>query len=130
MSSSTSISRLLGAAASVLALLLALEGLLHVVPTAKGLHRANPPSPRSSARLVRNTEYTFSMGWDLRHVVRGRTNSMGFISPHEYAAGTRAIALIGDSFAEGEMLAWPESLAGRLDARAAGGARVFNFGLS
>src|ERR1051326_697213 len=130
MSSSTSISRLLGAAAAVLALLLALEGLLRFAPTAKGLHRVNPASAASSARLVPNQEYTFSMGWDLRHVVRGRTNSMGFISPHEYRRDARAIALIGDSFAEGEMLAYPESLAGRLDARYGGELRAFNFGLS
>jgi hypothetical protein len=116
--------------ASVAVLLVALEGLLRVVPTAKGLHRENPASAASSARLVANREYTFSMGWDLRHVVRGRTNSMGFISPHEYAGEGRAIALLGDSFAEGEMLAWPESLAGRLDASSRGRAPVFNFGLS
>jgi hypothetical protein len=120
----------LGAIASVVFLLLALEGVLRFAPTAKGLHRANPPSSASSARLVRNQEYTFSMGWDLRHVVRGRTNSMGFISPHEYQPDARAIALIGDSFAEGEMLAFPESLAGRLDARSGGRLKAFNFGLS
>src|SRR4051812_42784057 len=137
MSSSTSTSDLrraawwlAGALAAVAALLLALEGVLRLAPTAKGLHRANPASASSSARLVRNQEYTFSMGWDLRHVVRGRTNSMGFISPHEYQPDARAIALIGDSFAEGEMLAWPESLAGRLDARSEGRLRAFNFGLS
>src|SRR5260221_10501234 len=137
MSSSTSISDarrtawwLLGALASVVALLLVLEAVLHLAPTAKGLHRANPASAASSARLVRNQPYTFSMGWDLRHVVRGRTNSMGFISPHEYAGDKSAVALIGDSFAEGEMLAWPESLAGRLDTLAAGRRKVFNFGLS
>src|SRR3954468_9690541 len=114
MSSSTSTSELrraawwlAGALASVVALLLVFEGLLHLAPTAKGLHRANPSSAAASARLVRDQTYTFSMGWDLRHVVQGRTNSMGFIAPHEYARDVRALALIGDSFAEGEMLAWP-----------------------
>ncbi|HUQ26588.1 MAG TPA: hypothetical protein VM140_13035 [Burkholderiales bacterium] len=137
MSSSTSISEakrtawwLLGAAASALVVAILLEGLLRLLPAGSDLHRENPERPLSSARLVRNLEYTFSMGWDFRHVVRGRTNSMGFISPHEYRKEDRAIALIGDSFAEGEMLSYEDSLAGHLDARAAGAFRTFNFGLS
>lgn len=137
MSSSTSTSEakrtawwLLGAFASALALGAVLEGGLRLLPAGSNLHRENPQRPHSSARLVRNLDYTFSMGWDFRHVVRGRTNSMGFISPHEYRKGERAIALLGDSFAEGEMLSYEDSLAGHLDARAAGGVRTFNFGLS
>jgi hypothetical protein len=137
MSSSTSISEakraawwLLGALASLLALGLVLEAGLRLLPAGSDLHRENPQRARSSARLVRNLDYTFSMGWDFRHVVHGRTNGMGFISPHEYREGERAIALLGDSFAEGEMLSYEDSLAGQLDARTAGGVRTFNFGLS
>ena len=137
MSSSTSISEakraawwLLGALASALALGAVLECGLRLLPAGSDLHRENPQGPRSSARLVRNLDYTFSMGWDFRHVVRGRTNSMGFISPHEYRKGERAVALLGDSFAEGEMLSYEDSLAGHLDARTADGVHTFNFGLS
>ena len=137
MSSSTSISDakraawwLLGAASSVLVLAFVLEAMLRLLPAGSNLHRENPQRPLSSARLVRNLDYTFSMGWDLRYVVRGRTNSMGFISPHEYRRDQPAIALIGDSFAEGEMLSYEDSLVGHLDALADGGLRTFNFGLS
>ena len=111
-------------------LALALEGLLHLLPAGSDLHRENPREAHASARLIRNADYTFSMGWDLRYVVRGRTNSMGFISPHEYRRDERAIALLGDSFAEGEMLGYEDSLAGNLDKRAPNGTRTFNFGLS
>ena len=55
---------------------------------------------------------------------------MGFISPHEYTAGQPAVALLGDSFVEGEMLGYEESLAGRLDAALGGRAQAFNFGMS
>jgi len=137
MSSSTSISDLkraiawlAGAAAAVVALCVALEGLLRLVPSGTDLHRENPPSQASSARLVRNYPYTFSMGWDLRYVVRGRTNSMGFISPHEYRSDLPSIALLGDSFAEGEMLSYEDSLAGHLDALSKSRVRTYNFGLS
>ena len=137
MSSSTSISELKragawlsGAAAAVLALCVALEGLLHFLPSGSDLHRENPQSPASSARLVRNYQYTFSMGWDLRYVVHGRTNSMGFISPHEYRSDVQSIALLGDSFAEGEMLSYEDSLVGHLDALSKGRVQTYNFGLS
>ncbi|HZC77813.1 MAG TPA: hypothetical protein VE258_08705, partial [Ktedonobacterales bacterium] len=91
MSSSTSTSEAAriaawtaGALAAVFVLLVAAEGVLRLLPAGGGLHRENPRSTASSARLVRNQNYSFSMGWDLRHVVHGRTNSAGFISPYEY----------------------------------------------
>jgi hypothetical protein len=137
MSSSTSISEpkraaawLTGAAAAVLALCVAFEALLQLLPAGSDLHRENPRSRASSARLLRNHPYTFSMGWDLRYVVHGRTNSMGFISPHEYRSDAQSIALLGDSFAEGEMLSYEDSLAGHLDALSKGRVQTYNFGLS
>lgn len=137
MSSSTSISELnrlaawlFGLAATLLAFGIVAEGVLRLLPTGTDLHRENPQGPASSARLVRNRRYTFSMGWDLRYVVHGRTNSMGFISPHEYRSDVRSIALLGDSFAEGEMLPYEDSLAGHLDVLTRGRLQTFNFGLS
>src|SRR3954468_8403914 len=84
---------LAGLAATLLAFGFAAEAVLRVLPSGTDLHRENPQGPASSARLVRNHQYTFSMGWDLRYVVRGRTNSMGFISPHEYRPDVQSIAL-------------------------------------
>src|SRR2546421_12847128 len=78
-----------GALLALAVLALAAELVLRVLPSAKGLHRENPSAPASSARLLRSHPYTFSMGWDMRHVVRGRTNAMGFLSPHEYQPGTK-----------------------------------------
>lgn len=137
MSSSTSTSKArhfagwtAGALTAVFVLLLAAEFVLRLLPAGGGLHRENPRSAASSARLVRNQRYTFSMGWDLRHVVRGRTNSAGFISPYEYRDQPGVIALLGDSFAEGEMLAYDESLAGHLESQSGGRLRAYNFGLA
>src|SRR3954447_26981693 len=123
MSSSTSISsgrvlraRLSGAVGTILLLLLLAEGLLRLLPVTNGVHRQNPRGSASSARLLASRPYTWSMGWDLRFPTRGRTNAMGFISPHEYTDGNRAVALFGDSFVEAQMLPYAESLAGQLDA--------------
>jgi hypothetical protein len=134
MNSSISISEffraLLGALVAAAVLVVVLEITLRVLPIVSGVHRQSPRSGAASARLVANHDYTWSMGWDLRHVVKGKTNAMGFIAPYDYSAETPAIALLGDSFVEAQMLAYDESLAGRLDARLGGGMRAFNFGLS
>jgi hypothetical protein len=137
MNSSTSISRLkflllyvLGALAPLLVMFAAVEGTLRLLPVVGGVHRADPQSPRASARLVGHREYTSSMGWDLRHVVHGKTNGMGFLSPHEYTADRRAVALLGDSFVEAQMLRHDESLAGQLETRWGGRVHAYNFGMS
>jgi hypothetical protein len=137
MNSSTSISRLkflllylLGALAPVLIMFAAVEGTLRLLPVVGGVHRADPPSPNASARMVGHREYTSSMGWDLRHVVHGKTNGMGFLSPHEYTSDRRAVALFGDSFVEAQMLGYDESLAGQLETRWGLRTRAYNFGLS
>ena len=122
--------RVLGAFAVVLLAVVGMELALRMLPIAKGVHRQNPQSAHSSSRLLPHHDYTWSLGWDMRHVVHGRTNAMGFISPHEYTADQPAVALLGDSFVEGEMLGYEESLAGRLDAALGGRAQAYNFGMS
>jgi hypothetical protein len=137
MNSSTSISRLkflllyvLGALSPLLVMFAAVEGTLRLLPVIGGVHRADPQSPNASARSVAHRDYTSSLGWDMRHVVYGRTNGMGFLSPHEYTADRRAVALLGDSFVEAQMLGHDESLAGQLEARWGGRVYAYNFGVS
>ena len=122
--------RLLGAVTVMLVLLVILELVLRMLPVVSGLHRQAPQSPSASARLLPDSDYTWSIGWDLRNVVQGRTNAMGFLSPHEYTSDKRAVALLGDSYVEAHMLRYDESLAGHLDARWNGLADAFNFGLA
>jgi len=93
MNSSISISEffrgLLGALAAVAALVVVLEIVLRVLPIVSGVHRQSPHSGAASARLVANHDYRWSMGWDLRHVVHGKTNAMGFISPYDFEIGRK-----------------------------------------
>jgi hypothetical protein len=122
--------RILGALAAGLALLLAAELVLRALPIARAIHPQDPPSAAGSMRFAANRAYTWSIGWDLRNVVHGKTNNMGFLSPREYTAEKRAIALFGDSFAEAQMLDYGESIAGRLETHFHDRLDVFNFGLS
>lgn len=123
---------LLGALVAAIVLVVVVEVALRVLPIVSGVHRQSPRpgAASSSARLLANHDYTWSLGWDLRHVVHGKTNAMGFIAPYDYATDQPAIALLGDSFVEAQMLAYDESLAGKLDARLTGGMHALNFGLS
>lgn len=123
---------LLGALVAAIVLVVMVEVALRVLPIVSGVHRQSPRpgAASSSARLLANHDYTWSLGWDLRHVVHGKTNAMGFIAPYDYATDQPAIALLGDSFVEAQMLAYDESLAGKLDARLTGGMHALNFGLS
>ncbi|WP_331375970.1 hypothetical protein [Sinorhizobium chiapasense] len=89
--------------------LLALEGLCRVLPVMSGWE--NPPVTADHP-FIRNqpfNEYVFSQGWDLRGVVRGRFNSLGFSSP-EPERDTKLV-IIGDSFVEASMLNFDERLA-------------------
>ncbi|MGE5612629.1 MAG: hypothetical protein ACM3UM_00015 [Nitrososphaerales archaeon] len=122
--------QLLGAFSSVLLLLVLAELVLRMLPIIDGARRATPSSTFASARLVPGHAYTWSLGWDLRHVVHGRINGSGFPAPYEYVPNQPALALFGDSFAEGIMLDYRESLAGRLNDVSDGRVRSFNFGIS
>jgi hypothetical protein len=119
-----------GALGSICLLLLILEFVLRLLPIISGAGRADPGTPAESARLKPNPDYTWSLGWDLRHVVHGKINSDGFVAPYEYLPGRPAIALFGDSYAEAIMLDHEESIAGRLNHLLGARALTFNFGIS
>ena len=124
------IRRIAGAMIAVAALVAVLELALRLLPVPGGFYRAEPQTPLSSARQLPDREYTFSVGWDLRNVSHGRLNSMGFVSPHQYSASSPAIALFGDSFAEGLTLPYEDSPAGQIERQNSGRLPVFNFGFS
>jgi hypothetical protein len=70
---------------------------------------------------------TFSTGWDLANAHRLRTNNYGFLVSRDFVPDRRAIALVGDSFVEANMLAEPDRLGGRLE-RSDGGRPVYALG--
>lgn len=55
-------------------------------------------------------------GWDLKNAQRNCANNDGFIARHDFSHDERAIALIGDSFVEANMLPPESRLADQLEA--------------
>jgi hypothetical protein len=109
-----------------LAVILLIEIVLARLPVIAGIHAGPPDDTWPSARLVPNSRFTYSAGWDLRNVHRGRVNNMGFVAPHDYVRGEAAILVFGDSFVESLMNPYGDTLQGRLGVAG----QVYNFGVS
>lgn len=59
--------------------------------------------------------FTASTGWDLRNSRRHRSNNFGYLSEHDFVRNPTAIALIGDSYVEANMLPERDRLDMRLE---------------
>jgi hypothetical protein len=68
-----------------------------------------------------------STGWDLRNAQRLQANAQGFVADHDFKRDRNAVALIGDSYVEGGMLA-AEARAGAQLQRQLPGRPVFAMG--
>lgn len=64
--------------------------------------------------------FTAATGWDLKNAQRNCTNNLGFLADRDFVHDPQAIALIGDSFVEANMLPAPERLAAQLETRLKG----------
>lgn len=116
--------------------LLLLAGVLVVVVTAEIVLRALPVSTatKTGYYLAPNIlsypprhEWTAATGWDLRNAQRLRSNNMGFAAEHDFAAGSNAVGLIGDSYVEASMLPLVDRPAAQLE-RALNGRLVYAMG--
>lgn len=121
--------RLAGAGFALIVALLLAECVLRLLPVSDSLLAADP-YPARSARRVAGQTYTWSLGWDMRHAITGKINSDGFVSPEAFDRNTPGLALLGDSFAEGLMLDYGRSLAGRIQQRTGSAMPVYNLGIS
>ena len=50
--------------------------------------------------MIPNSSYTYSTGWNLHNIHRGRINNYGYASPSDYEPGRGGIAVFGDSYVE------------------------------
>lgn len=90
---------LLGAAAT----LLALEVLLQLLPVSTTTQLGYYIDPHIRTYPARH-RFTVSSGWDLRAPHRYRANNLGFLDTRDHLPDPHAIAVIGDSFVESNML--------------------------
>lgn len=68
-----------------------------------------------------------STGWDLRNSQRPQANAQGFLADHDFVRDPTAVALIGDSYVEGSMLAAEDRAGAQLE-RLLPGRQVFAMG--
>lgn len=106
------------------------EVVLRALPVNMGLYRTNRHDlwPLHAYEARRN--FTFSMSWQMLHSNRGATNNYGHFAPFDYVPGVRPVVVIGDSFVEGLMNRYEDTLQGELG-RMLGSARpVYGLGFS
>jgi hypothetical protein len=70
------------------------------------------------------------MGWSLQNAQRGRVNNFGYVAPHDFVASASVIVVIGNSFVEGKMNRYEDTLQGRLPGLLQQAQPVYPFGTS
>jgi hypothetical protein len=114
--------------ASIAFCLLAAEVVLRFLPVSTGLRSVPVTAADPVLHFTPNRPFTNSLGWTMHNVVHGRVNNAGFVNDQNYLRdGPPLIAVIGDSFIEAQMVAYPESLQGRLAAALRDKFRVYSF---
>ena len=119
---------LLAMAVGVLVTLTAAESVLRLLPVQNGIFAADPAPDWQVHHLVPRSHYTFSDAWNLRNVRHGTTNDMGYAAPFDYVPGTSAVVVVGDSFVEGLMNWYADTLQGQLARQLTASPPILNFG--
>lgn len=113
-----------------IAVLLALEAVLRVLPATSGFN----PSPMTEATPLHNFEphrpYRYSQTWAMLNPHASMTNNYGHIAPVDYQAGSRPMIVVGDSFIESVMNDFGDTVQGILGARLGAGQPVYGLGAS
>ena len=103
--------------ASIVVCLLAAEIVLRFLPVSTGLRSVPVTAADPILHFTPNRPFVNSLGWNIHNVVHGRVNNAGFVNDQDYVRdGPPLIAVIGDSFIEAQMVAYPQTLQGRLAA--------------
>jgi hypothetical protein len=130
MKPSALFSRTAALAAGIVGTLLLLELALRVLPVLEGTYAADPRPTWPVHTMIPNTSYTYSTGWNLQNIHRGRINNYGYASPTDYQPGRGGIAVFGDSYVEALMNAYPDTLQGSLNEYLKTPRKVMSFGMS
>lgn len=112
---------LTGAAAGVLAFVLACEIVMRLLPVSSATNSGYTIDP-NILTYAPNLIWRYSTGWDLRNPQSLTTNNLGFVSDHDFKRDQEAVALIGDSFIEAASLDRTDRPGAQLE-RALGGHR-------
>jgi len=103
----------------IVAALLTLEVLLRILPVPTATETGYYDDPLILTYPPGHTFRTAS-GWDLQRARVQHANNFGFLADHDFVRDPNAVALIGDSFVEGAMLAPSARLGHQLESGLAG----------
>jgi hypothetical protein len=123
-------SRTTALAAGIAGTLLLLEMVLRMLPVLEGTYAADPRASWPVHTMIPNTHYTYSTGWNLQNIHRGRINNFGYAAPDDFEPGRGGIAVFGDSYIESLMNEYTDTLPGALNDYLKSPRKVLNFGMS
>lgn len=126
----TVLTRTLSFVAGIGVMLLAIEGLVRVLPVIEGTYAADPRDSWPVHTMIPDSQYTYSSGWNLQNVHRGHINNYGYASPHDYLSGRGDVAVFGDSYIESLMNDYRDSLPGALNDFLDPDREVLSFGMA
>jgi hypothetical protein len=127
------VTRTLAFLAGIGGTLLLLEGLLRVLPVLDGTFAADPRASWPAHTMIPNSQFTYSTGWNLQNIHRGRINNYGYVAPFDYErtpAGAGPVAVFGDSYVEAMMNNYADTLQGSLNDYLKTPRKVLNFGMA
>jgi hypothetical protein len=106
-----------------------LEVVMRFLPVHTGFRVAPVTAQAPVAHLQPNEPFTFSTGWRLINVNRGRINNAGFVNDQDYhkEGAKPLLAVVGDSYIEARMIPYGETLQGRLAEALGSEFRVYSF---
>jgi len=120
--------------AGIGATLLLLEGVLWLLPVLKGTYAADPREDWPVHTMIPGSRYTYSTGWNLQNIHRGRINNYGYASPFDYqpksGPASGGIAVFGDSYIESLMNDFEDTLQGSLNDYLKTPRTVMSFGMA
>ncbi|GAA5160729.1 hypothetical protein [Viridibacterium curvum] len=100
--------------AGVMAALVLLELLCRALPVSTATHTAYHFAPDIITYPAHHS-FTLSSGWDLKNAQHLRSNNAGFLDSRDFTHDPSAIAVIGDSFVEANMLPEADRLSRQLE---------------
>src|SRR6478672_8094094 len=113
--------------ASIVFCLAAAEIALRFLPVSTGLRSLPVTAADPVLHFSPDRPFVNSLGWNMHNVVRGRVNNAGVDNQDYTRDGPPLIAVVGDSFIEAQMVAYPRTLQGRLAAALKDRFRVYSF---
>ena len=100
--------------------LVLLEFFFQAAPVFSGLRIEQSNDAQPFIRALPHQPYVFSHNWAMINVQRSVTNAQGFSNSEDFKPNARAL-VIGDSFIEAHMLAYPQTVQGVLAQSVGGG---------